>query len=266
MKKQRLGFSIGKIEGVSAKEQISLLKDVGFDAIATRYDEYVAEYREEADKRGLEYPFVHLTNRFTQFLWTKGEGAEEMIGEWTRQINACANAGVSLVVLHPFRGIDMLGMPAEHGVENFKHVADAAARRNVRIAIENCEGEEYLATLLDAFADAAHIGFCWDTGHEQCYNRGLDMMARFGHRLFCTHLNDNLGVRSGNGTITSKDDLHYLPYDGVSDWKSVRARLAAVDCRDVFTLEVNKSQRYADMTTEAFFAEAYARACRIVKE
>ena len=51
------------------------------------------------------------------------------------------------------------------------------------------------------------------------------MMALYGDRLLCTHINDNLGIRNYEGRITFIDDLHLLPFDGVADWKWITERL-----------------------------------------
>ena len=57
--------------------------------------------------------------------------------------------------------------------------------------------------------------FCIDTGHELCYNRSKDQLAMYGKYLACTHINDNLGVT--RDYIIWKDDLHYIPGDGIMD-------------------------------------------------
>ena len=92
-------------------------------------------------------------------------------------------------------------------------------------------------------------------------------MARHGHRLFCTHFNDNFGVRSADGRLTNKDDMHLLPYDGKQDWKNVMERVRRAGYRDTLTLELIKREgRYEELSIEEFYAEAYRRACRIVNE
>ena len=116
------------------------------------------------------------------------------------------------------------------------------------------------AYLLDATAGCPHVGFCWDTGHEQCYNRGTDMMRGRAHRLIATHFNDNLGVRGGG--VTSKDDLHFLPFDGITDWQSVAERLKQTTIPEYLIFEVKKREKYADLTPKEFIGEAYRRAHR----
>ena len=83
-----------------------------------------------------------------------------------------------------------------------------AKERGVKVAFENTEGEEYLEALMDNFKDDDTVGFCWDTGHEMCYNHSQDMLAKYGDRLIATHINDNLGISDYDGKITWLDDLH----------------------------------------------------------
>jgi sugar phosphate isomerase/epimerase len=141
----------------------------------------------------------------------------------------------------------------------------------VRIAFENTEGEEALHTLLEAFRDEPNAGFCWDTGHEQCYNRGEDLMAHYSNRLFGTHINDNLGIRAYDGTITCIDDLHLLPFDGIVDWSYVAERLAGWGADNILTFELSpnsmsgrhENDAYQLLGLEGYVAECYKRACRV---
>ena len=140
----------------------------------------------------------------------------------------------------------------------------------MKVAVENTEGEEHLDALLAAFRGEPAVGFCWDTGHELCYNRGRDLMADFGDRLICTHINDNLGISDPSGPTTWLDDLHLLPFDGVADWPGIARRLAASPFRGPLTFELNKASRpgrhendaYDAMPLRDYLAEALRRARR----
>ncbi|MBR0055784.1 MAG: sugar phosphate isomerase/epimerase, partial [Kiritimatiellae bacterium] len=174
-----------------------------------------------------------------------------------------------LVVAHAWIGFKPTA-PTPAGIERFGHVLEAARAGGVRLALENTEGEEHLDALLGAFRDEPALGFCWDTGHELCYNRSRDMMASFGDRLFATHLNDNLGITDPSGPTTWLDDLHLLPFDGVADWRGIAARLAQSGFGGPLTFELNRTSKpgrhendaYAAMTLGDYVAEAMARARR----
>ena len=146
-----------------------------------------------------------------------------------------------------------------------------AKELGIKIAFENTEGDEYLAALMEHFENNGSVGFCWDSGHEMCYNRSVDLLAKFGDRLIMTHLNDNLGIGSFDGEITWKDDLHLLPFDGVADWDHNISRLQKSRYMPILNFELKVSSKpdrhendiYMQMSPEQYFTEAYKRACKI---
>lgn len=115
------------------------------------------------------------------------------------------------------------------------------------------------------------VGFCWDSGHEMCYNRSEDMLALYGDRLLGTHLNDNLGVRDYTGKITYLDDLHLLPFDGAANWEDNMCRLNRAHFDGPLTFELttlskrdrHENDAYARMDSVEYLTLAYARACRL---
>ena len=157
-------------------------------------------------------------------LWEPSEETADMLAELIECLRACAENDVPLMVAHPYIGFERHD-PTPEGAARFEPVVREAQRLGVKIALENTEGQEYLATLMAHFRGEKAVGFCWDSGHEMCYNRSEDMLALYGDRLLGTHLNDNLGVRDYAGRITYLDDLHLLPFDGAADWEDNMRRL-----------------------------------------
>ncbi|MBR1835908.1 MAG: sugar phosphate isomerase/epimerase [Kiritimatiellae bacterium] len=219
---------------------------------------------------GLVLQSLHAPWNKAADLWGDDEAkgaasADEMIG----CLRAAAETGAPLVVVHAWIGFEPT--PAtQAGIDRFGRVAAEAAALGVKVAVENTEGEEHLDALLAAFRGEPAVGFCWDTGHELCYNRGRDLMADFGDRLICTHINDNLGISDPSGPTTWLDDLHLLPFDGVADWPGIARRLAASPFRGPLTFELNKASRpgrhendaYDAMPLRDYLAEALRRARR----
>lgn len=253
------------------EKRLTLIKNAGFEAFFAAYGNNLKEYREYADKLGIEFLFVHAPFGTVEKMWETGEMAENAVNELLNCNRDCAEIGINLVVVHAYKGFEPNAGPNETGIENFRKVVEDAKARNIKIAFENTEGEEYLAALMNAFKDYDNVGFCWDTGHEQCYNYGKDMTALYGGRLLCTHINDNLGVSRFDGKTFWTDDLHLLPFDGITDWKSVADRLNACGYNGVLTFELVRKSKpnrhendfYAKMTDEEYLAQAYVRACRV---
>ena len=125
--------------------------------------------------------------------------------------------------------------------------------------------------LMEHFKGNDVVGFCWDSGHELCYNHSQDLLAKLGDRLLITHLNDNLGISRFDGKVFWTDDLHLLPFDGIADWDDNIRRLAKAQPLDILNFELgiyskpgrHENDIYTQMSLEQYFTEAYKRACRI---
>lgn len=272
MYRQRLCIGLSGSFGLSDEDQIRVMKQIGFDGFffEWRRGMDVDALMKTARETGMFLQSIHAPYVKSADFWKQTEKTEDAIAELIECLEVCARIGAPIMVAHAFIGFED-HEPTEFGLKNFGRVVDAARRLGVKIAFENTEGEEYLAALMERFDDRETVGFCWDTGHEMCYNRGADMMARYGDRLFCTHLNDNLGVRDFEGKITWIDDLHMLPFDGAVDWRSVADRLDAHGYRGEMSFELTTASKpgrhendaYARMSPEEYLTNAYIRACRL---
>ena len=220
---------------------------------------------------GMFQQSVHAPWGKAAALWGDDEAkGEAAVAELVDCLQAAAAAGAPFVVVHAWIGF-VSTAPTEAGLKRFARVVAEAKRLGLAIAIENTEGEEHLDALLAHFRGEPAVGFCWDTGHELCYNRGRDLMAAFGDRLMGTHLNDNLGIADPAGPTTWLDDLHLLPFDGIADWPGIARRLAVSGFDGPLTFELNRASKpgrhendaYAAMPLGDYLAEALARARRV---
>lgn len=258
--------------GCSPKEQIDIFKKTGFEAffIDWNRDTDIKELKQYADMHEMIFQSIHAPFAKAADLWKNDKDSEAALNELLECLKDCAENDVPIMVCHAILGFDKHS-PNRYGVENYRRVVEKAKEYGVKIAFENTEGEEYLEELMSAFADYENVGFCWDTGHEMCYNRGKDMMELYGNRILCTHLNDNLGIKAYDGTITWTDDLHLLPFDGIADWDGIVKRLNKYNYNDILTFELCKLNRperhesdgYEKMSIGEYVAEVYKRACRV---
>jgi len=253
-------------------EEIELFKAAGFDGFFSGWGKGadIAGWRKKADELGMLYQSIHAPFLKAAHMWTTGEKADIAVAELKDCLAACADNGVPLMIAHAFIGFEDHN-PTEAGLVNFEKVVKEAERLGVKIALENTEGEEYLAALMDYFKGCDTVGFCFDSGHEMCYNHSKDMLGLYGDRLLGTHLNDNLGIRDFGGKTFWHDDLHLLPFDGIGDWKNVAHRLNRCGFSGPLTFELTRSSKpnrhendaYGKMTAEEYLTQAYMRACRI---
>lgn len=255
-------------------EQLPIIKAAGFDGIFMDWERNtdLAPIIEKARESGLYIQSLHAPFYGMDDIFHDDEGqlADKMISDLIGSIDSCAEYNIDLVIFHAVIGMDNHS-PNELGLSRLEKVINRAAERNVRIAFENTEGEEYLKAILDRYGDREHIGFCYDTGHAMCYNSGSDIAGKFGKYLFSTHLNDNMGQTEDK--ITFHDDNHMLPFDGIGNWEKIVKQLKENDFKGPFTFELvkinrpnrNTNDRYVAMTFEEYIKEAYARADKFRK-
>lgn len=267
---------LGIIEGFDMpySEQVRMMKSAGFEAFfiddCNRHSP-VGELVALSKELGMEIPSYHAPFTKSYSMWQGSSDGDIAKNELLDCLDVCAEYEIPVMVTHAFIGYDDSLASEEAGIARYGEVADRAEKLGITLALENTEGDEYLGILMDAFRDKKSVGFCWDTGHELCYNYGRDMAALYGSRLVCTHLNDNLGISDFSGVRTWLDDLHLLPFDGITDWESVAKRLIAADYRAPLSFELSirskpgraDNDAYRLMKPELYFAAAYNRACRV---
>lgn len=273
MWKQKIGISVGNNYGIPTVEVIKMLAGIGFDAISPEWQANVdiAELCAIARGLGMEVQSLHAPFGRSADMWNEGEAGELAVKELIASLDDCAKCGIPILVVHTWIGFDYIFDKNSLCFDKFDALVARAAELGVKIAFENTEGDEYLFALMEHFEGNDTVGFCWDSGHEICYNHSRDLLALLGDRLIMTHLNDNLGISRFDGRVFWTDDLHLLPYDGVADWDNNIARLKAAKHIEILNFELNKTSKpdrhdndvYEDMTLERYFAEAYKRACRV---
>ena len=241
-------------------EHLRIIKDVGYDATFTSWDHENAEaIAELTAKLGLYYQSIHAPFSKTDRLWKEGDESKAKLIELLACLNDCARFDIPIMVVHTFIGFDEHS-PNEIGLSNFARLVDEAEKLGVKLAFENVEGEEYLRAVMERFSDSDAVGFCFDSGHQLCYNANTDMLSLYGDKLIHTHLNDNLGV-SGE-SITWHDDLHLPVGEGKNDWKSVMQKIRATGYNDVLMCELsltnkpnhNELDRFISMPIEEFYS------------
>ena len=272
MYKTKLCLALSSQFKISGEDQIRLFRKVGFEGFFSGWspNANTAALRSVANETGMLFQSIHAPFGKMADMWKPTDVTETAVSELLSCLRDCADNGVPLMVAHAFIGFED-HTPTAFGIDTFGRVVREAENLGVKIAFENTEGEEYLAALMNAFKNSPAVGFCWDTGHEMCYNYSKDMMALYGDRLLGTHLNDNLGIRDYNGRIFWHDDLHLLPFDGIGDWQDIAVRLHRSGFEGPLTFELNtvskpdrhENDAYGRMSIEEYISHAYMRACRV---
>ncbi len=279
MWKQKLAMATSASIAAAPEEQIKMFAAAGFEGFSTNMETEpnVSEYKKLGDELGLVYQSVHAPfhdEARVSYMWEEGDAGRLAAREICKCLEVCSENEVGIMVSHVYIGFDYEKpneTTAAIGLENFGTVVRRAAELGVKVAFENTEGEEFLDILMRGFAGESAVGFCLDTGHEQCYNYGHDLLSLYGDKLIATHINDNLGIRRFDGVTQPRDDLHLLPFDGIIDWNGFAKRLDEVGYRGIMTYELKKkscrdrhtNDIYAAMSDEVYIAEAYRCACKV---
>lgn len=264
---RKLVVALGSGFSQSSKEQMDIIANVGWDGFFTGLDLEKGNFSiaKKAKEMGLFYQSIHAPFVNCDKMWEAG-----VIGDWEenkliRCVQHASDIGVELVVAHAIIGFDKF-TPNDIGVERYARVGEIAKKCGVRLAIENTEGDAYFDKIITLLKDNPYVGFCIDTGHELCYNKGEDLITKYADKLFCTHLNDNMGQTTKN--IYWHDDAHLLPFDGIRDWEETARRLNNAGYKRELTFELtslNKPNRnthdiYKGLTAEQFYTLALQKA------
>lgn len=274
MWKQKIGISIGNNYDLPINEVIDIIAKTGFDAVSPEWKkdvdlDAIVDY---ARSKGLIIQSLHAPYVKSADMWRDdAEKARTALDELLTVIDDCAENKIPVLVCHTWIGFDYEQKPGEKGLKNYQAVVDKARTLGIKIAFENTEGDEFMHALMEYFKNDETVGFCWDSGHEMCYNHSEDLLGMYGDRLIMTHLNDNLGISRFDGKTFWLDDLHLLPFDGIADWQYNIKRLKASARLDVLNFELTDRSKpdrhendvYRNMGFEMYITEAYKRACRI---
>ena len=269
MNSKNICINVGMGASVPEIKQLEIIKNAGFDGVFFDWERNVDRTAEikKAVSLGLEIQSFHAPFYGMDDIFHADDTlSDKMINDIIGTIDCASEYGTDLIICHAIIGMDNHS-PNDLGIKRLERVIEHTEKKKIRIAFENTEGPEYLEKILDAYGELPHIGFCFDSGHELCYNNKEDMLGKFGKYLFSTHLNDNMGQTGDE--ITFYDDSHLLPLDhGVGDWEGIAERLHKCNFNGPLTFELvctnrperTVSDKYEKMSFEEYISEAYKKA------
>lgn len=241
---------------IEHKERLRLIKEAGFDSVLLWWgDEPEGDEKDKqslpdaARALGLEVENIHAPFDNANLLWTDDLQAEEIMNRYKQCILYCSVHQIPTTVLH-LTGGDTPPPPSELGLQRIKALTELAEQKNVNIAMENVRRFEHIQFVFDRI-QSDRLGFCYDSGHENCFTKGANLLDLFGDRLFALHLHDN----------DETGDLHLLPGDGTVHWESVMKKIKACHYPGPLTLEVNTefTDLYEGLSASRFLNIAYER-------
>lgn len=229
-------------------DRIRMIKDAGFKSVIMFWNGSDVFEQELlcVKENGLRIESVHAPFHMMNELWTDTDPVKSLI-KLHGAIDSCSNYAIKTLVVHP---TDTTAPPpvSEVGKTYFRGLIRYAKSMNVDLAFENIERPEYLDTIFGE-CDDTNVKLCYDLGHENCFSKGSDVLAKYGDRLKALHIHDNDG----------NSDQHAIPFDGNIDMQRFVSKLKELEYYGMITLEVmrDRSDLYDDLTDEQFLAKAF---------
>lgn len=248
MKLMKTGMNIDAVKGISQKEYIRLMAELGFSATFSGDKDEAYHYALANDlaEYGIEYETIHAPFDGINAMWS--DDGEEMYSRLCHTVDMCELSGAGIAIVHLSSGENAPALN-DIGMRRYTDLVEYAAGKGVKIAFENQRKIANLAWALETFAKAENVGFCWDCGHESCFTPGREYMPLFGNQLICTHIHDNFGIYNG--------DDHMIPFDGKIDFNKAAHQLYGSGFDGTLMLEVFANDKtYDGMSAEAFITRA----------
>lgn len=241
---------------IESRERFKLMKEAGFDYAALWWGDEFADYDVDinllpsmAREVGLEVENVHAPYQDTNYIWTDCIDAEDIVKRYVNCIMDCSRHSIPTVVIHLSSG-NTPPPVSQIGLQRIKYLVETAENKNVNVALENTRKIEYLEYVFSNI-QSDRLGFCYDSGHENCFSPGADLLSKYGSKLMALHLHDNDG----------SDDQHNIPGEGTIDWGSTMSNIRLARYKGPITLEItNESSRlYSKLSAQEFLNAAHEK-------
>ena len=262
--KRRLGINTNCIQKANPIDLLDDIQNAGFDCFFTPSyitdRDTVAKLREKGEKLGLRYEFIHAPFKGVNAMWEECEGTQTFMDAITNSIDNAAACDVPMIILHASSTWTPPAM-TDAGFARYDTLIAHAEKKGVKVAIENLRRKEYYSALLERYKDCAHVGFCYDNGHEHWCSPEFPHLERYADKLLCTHIHDNMGKLENYLTVNG--DLHLPPFDGNFDFERMMQRLNTCSYTGSLTMELHPMVEMNEAKT--FLDDVYARLMKISK-
>lgn len=184
---------------IKNEERVKLIKEAGFDYVFLWWGDEFKDFEgdknllpEIARNAGLEIENIHAPFDKTNYIWTESIYAKDIVKRYAQCILDCSRHNIPTVVIHLING-DTPPPPTQLGLDRIKYLVELAEQKEVNIALKNLRRLEHLQFVFENIK-SGRLGFCYDSGHENCYTKGADLLSLYGNRLMALHLHDNDGT------------------------------------------------------------------------
>lgn len=206
-------------------ERAEMIKNAGFDCVMTNQDKRFNDSNGDIEtqiqlfkKNNLGVSSLHnqYKTEELEYFWTNSEIGDRLENTLIDDILTAKKYGFRCVVVHT------MGVYNKVGEERLYRLLDLCEKSNVYLAIENID---YKQPFLDIFENIKHpyLKFCYDSGHNNCFDPEIDYLEKYGDKLICMHLHDNNG----------KKDEHTLNMFGTINWEKIAKSLSKLNLENL---------------------------------
>ena len=234
-----------------------LVRQVGIDGIMLWWSDEFGDdsFRDNPDiarSNGLFIENVHTPFENINDIWFDNLNGHSLTNTFMQYVDECAERDILTMVMHLSKTYEPPPYN-EIGLNRIKKIIEKAENKNVYVAFENLRRLEYLDYIMTNI-DSPHAVFCYDSGHQNCWNPDIDILNKYGPRLRSLHLNDN----------DSTDDQHLLPFEGTLNWEYTMKKIAQTGYSGTISMET-ENVGYEKLTPYEFLSILFERA-KILKD
>lgn len=231
------------------EEKAKMIRDNGFECVITNADKIWdcqnGKFKSQIKlfkKYGLKPSSLHMRyhGEDLSLFWEKGRQGRRLERRLKKDLWLARKYNFSCVVTH------IRGKFSEVGRQRLERVLKYCKKVNVPIAIENTRNRVLFEKVFKTIKND-YLKFCYDSGHNNCFDKGFDYFLKYGEKLAAVHLHDNMG----------KKDDHTLNALGTIDWDMIARKLAKLPPvnLDYEILMVEKGNFSAEETLKICFKQ-----------
>ena len=241
---------------VPYEKRYRLIKEAGFDGVLLYWsDEFNnTDYKhcpEMARDAGLFVENIHTSFDNINDLWLDNLSGDEIVDYLLQCVDDCHEYEIPTMIVHLTSG-DNPPHANELCVKRINRIIERAEQKCVNVALENLRKPEYLGFVFDRIT-SSRLGFCFDSGHQNCRSKNIDLLSMYGEKLMAVHLHDN----------DESSDQHRMPFDGNIDWNTVMKKLSDIHYNGYTALEImNAGYENIEKPSE-FLSIAFDRAKKL---
>ena len=236
---------------IPPEERIELIKKAGFNCVITSCDKkFDAENGSLSSqiklfkKYGIRLTGLHLSYNTPELpcFWEKGRDGDRLLKTALYEIKLAHKYNIKNVVMH------LIGTYSLEGEKRLLKILDLCSKFDINLAVENIDCPHLFA---DIFRNIQHekLKFCYDSGHNNVFDKNTDYLLNYGDKLVALHLHDNNG----------KADEHSItPLSGTIDWDKIALRLSKLNEVSLDYETMNRTHKEISATTFLAFVKEHA--------